>query len=171
VSKQNRPHPNAAPKPATPPATTTKPQTSAPSDRNIEQRRAAYALDKIRKVRDLKGGSQARSAKDYRSYISGFPATILVNGLGQASAAILAQSRGNRESAHKLIYDHLSGWLCGGDPQSPYQRGDLIEQIVTNDQAHYLRAQAEALAVLEWLKRFAVALLSDPSDSDGGGDR
>jgi CRISPR-associated protein Cmr5 len=139
-------------------------------DRNIEQRRAAYALACIRAIEEGKGGSEADLAKNYRSYISGFPATILVNGLGQASASILAQSRG-KETAHKRIYQHLSGWLCGGDPQSPYQRGDLIDHLTRHDQASYLRAQAEALAVLEWLKRFAVAFLSDPSQPDGDAGR
>ena len=172
MSKQQKPHPNAAPKPFNAPSAAPQSQTPTAADRNVEQRRAAYALACIRDVERLKVGEgpKADLPKNYRSYISGFPATILVNGLGQASASILAQSRG-QDTAHKRIYQHLSGWLCGGDPQSPYPKGDLIEHLTHHDQATYLRAQAEALAVLEWLKRFAVAFLSDPSDADVDDDR
>jgi CRISPR-associated protein Cmr5 len=168
VSQHRNPHPNAAK--GTPSAAPAQPANKAPegaADRNIEQRRAAYALARIREIEALKSatGDKGKIAKMYRSYVSGFPAAILVNGLGQASATILAQSRGT-DTAHKRIYEHLSGWLCGGDPQSPYERGDLIEQLVRHDQARYLRAQAEALALLEWLKRFAVAFLNDPNEPD-----
>jgi CRISPR-associated protein Cmr5 len=127
----------------------------------IELRRAAKALEAIKNLRmeaERAGGLQ-KEAGDYVSYVSGFPATILTNGLGQAAASLLAQSKGKR-SAHRILYDHLSDWLCGGDPQAPYPAGDLLERMVEHDQRRYLRAQAEALAYLDWLKRLAVALLA-----------
>jgi CRISPR-associated protein Cmr5 len=36
---------------------------------------------------------------------------------------------------------------------------DLLEAITGQDEAHYLRAQAEALAWLEWHKKFCRAWL------------
>ncbi len=131
--------------------------------RSIEQRRAAHALRVVRAIRD--GDRKFHSS--YRSYVSELPAAILTNGLGQAAATLLAQAKEPRD-AHRLLFDHLEAWLCGGDEESPYAKGDLLEALVENDQRTYLRAQAEALAYLEWVKKFAVAFLAKEKENAGG---
>lgn len=118
------------------------------SEQTLAQRRAKHALECINSL----GGA---SYGNYRSYVSGLPANILMSGLGQAAATMRAGS----QPGHKQLYDHLSGWLCGGDEESPYQDGDLLKNITTHDEDHYLHAQAEAMAYLEWLKKFATAFL------------
>ncbi|MCA3749636.1 MAG: type III-B CRISPR module-associated protein Cmr5 [Rubrobacter sp.] len=121
--------------------------------RTLEQRRAADALAKIERLREAGRDKYG----NYKSYVSSLPAAILANGLGQAVATV--KSRKDRRGYPEL-YEHLSGWLCGGDAESPYPPGKgLLESITEHSQDDYLRAQAEALAYLTWLKKFADAFL------------
>lgn len=132
----------------------------------LEQTRARHALDKMRGIqRDYPEEVQQK----FVSYVESLPATILANGLGQAAATLLAQAKGDERDAHYLLYQALQDWLCRNDPQAPY-RGEtkLMDAIVNHDRTTYLRAQAEALAWLEWLKKFAVAFFKKQEIESGG---
>ena len=127
------------------------------SDKTLAQRRAAHALKSINAIKDIEHGN-------YKSYVSGFPANILMSGLGQAAATLCA----GKKEGHKLLYSHLSDWLCGADEDSPYPADKdssnrknyiLLENITKYDEDVYLHAQNEAMAYLEWLKKFATAFL------------
>lgn len=125
---------------------------------SMEQRRARHALAHINSLATCGQASYG----NYIAYVKALPATILSNGLGQAMATLLAAAKGRAEDPHKRLYDHVSGWLCGDDPAAdvPYPGADdLIKAITTNEEPAYLRAQAEALAYLTWLKKFAAAYL------------
>ena len=126
------------------------------SERTLAQRRAADAL---KKVKDLE---RRKNYGNYKSYVSGLPANILMSGLGQAAATL----RAGGKAGHLKLYEHLSSWLCGGDEDSPYPQGDLLEHITKHKEDKYLHAQGEAMAYLEWLKKFAVALLKDGKEKD-----
>ena len=131
------------------------------ADRTLAQRRAADAYEKI----ELVSKRDAEFQKRYRSYVAGLPAMIVMSGLGQALATLLSQSKGNKDS-HRLLYDHLAQWLGRPDPEAPYPNAakadtkHLMEEIMANSQDSYLHAQAEAMAYLEWLKKFAQAFLA-----------
>lgn len=131
---------------------------------NLDQRRAAHALAKVRKQR-----KHLRRC-DYLSYAKALPAAILQNGLGQAMATLLAAAKSNVDDPHFLLYRDLEDWLCRDDEDAPYRGAQgLLEAITTKDQRHYLRAQAEAQGYLNWLKKIAAAHLDvDPRD-DGDG--
>ena len=129
--------------------------SGSPAMRTNDQRRAAAALEAVRSVR----AGDAKIAADYRSYVAALPASILSNGLGQAVATLLAQARG-KDTAHRRLYEHLSAWLCGGDRDSPYPVGCLLDHLTEHDQQAYVHAQGEALAYLDWLKKFATAFLA-----------
>lgn len=124
------------------------------SEQTLAQRRARHALERIKALENTSYGH-------YKSYVSALPATILMNGLGQAAATVRAGS----QPGYEQLYDHLSGWLCGGDAESPYPEGDLLTNITTHHEDHYLHAQAEAMAYLEWLKKFATAFLEKVGES------
>lgn len=132
------------------------------SELTLGQQRARHALDCIK-------GIQGQRYGKYQSYVKSLPATILNCGLGQAAAMLLSSAKlgktGRNEDnrAYETLYNHLSDWLCRDDPNgnAPYPKGDLMEAIVGNDQEQYMHAQVEALAYLEWLKKFAVALLKE----------
>jgi CRISPR-associated protein Cmr5 len=125
--------------------------------------RARAALQAIDSLKDTGYGN-------YVSYVEGLPATILQNGLGQALATLLAgakltepaNKRSDDERAHETLYRQTQAWLCrpGGDAPYPDQI-DLMHAITQADEDAYLRAQAEALAYLRWLKKFAVAFLKE----------
>lgn len=127
--------------------------------RTLEQIRAADALTRVRSIEETFGGDREKADK-FASYVESLPATILANGLGQAAATLLAQAKGNHGDPHYKLYSFLEDWLCRDASEAPYRlANDLMEAIVTNDRQVYLHAQAEALAWLEWLKKFAVAFL------------
>jgi CRISPR-associated protein Cmr5 len=110
------------------------------------------------------------------------PALIMTNGLGQTLAFFWAKSKGKDNIAEGLLYQHLQQWLIGNeaDFHKPYKKSAttkssdldlnataeakaspaLIDAITTGDSATYLRATAEALAFLNWLKNFAAGLQS-----------
>ncbi|MEO3430169.1 type III-B CRISPR module-associated protein Cmr5 [Pelagibius sp. CAU 1746] len=134
---------------------------------SLAQKRAGHALDQIQKMhrKDEYG--------NYVAYVKALPAAIIMSGLGQALA--MEKARGPETKTDKVsrghanLYYHLNTWLCKDWQDSPYSRGsDVLEEITRKSEADYIRAQAEALAYLEWLKKFAVATLRDPGNVDGG---
>lgn len=124
--------------------------------RTSEQLRAANALARVSELTGEPDGFKKR----YRAYVDRLGPTILMNGLGQALATERAAAGHNpgddQKRAHNELYASLQRWLCrdGG----VYPKGqDLLEALMGNDEAHYLQAQAEALAWLEWHKKFCRA--------------
>jgi CRISPR-associated protein Cmr5 len=138
--------------------------------RTLEQKRAEHAL---RKIREIDNETADGLGSSYQRYVESLPATIVMNGLGQACAILLAHSNGNssREKAYRLLYDHLEEWLCQSENAVYRSEASLIDAIVKNDQQSYVRAQAEALAYLDWLKKFAQAFLKQkPASAAGASD-
>ncbi|OAT80421.1 type III-B CRISPR module-associated protein Cmr5 [Desulfotomaculum copahuensis] len=131
--------------------------------RTLEQKRAAHALEKVEQIKKLHEDEQ----KKYSSYVKSLPAAILMNGLGQAAAGLLARAKGKPEDMHAMLFAHLEEWLCRKNENSPYQGGEgLIVAITARDRNAYLRAQVEALAWLQWLKKFATAYLKQPEGDE-----
>lgn len=126
------------------------------NNQTMEQIRAHDAYQKVQTIK----GSDAQSK--YLTCVQGLPATIIMNGLGQACATLLSSG----EAAQRSVYNHLKDWLCANSTATaantaPYAgEADLMTAIINNDQNSYLRAQVEALAWLQWLKKFATAYLA-----------
>ena len=121
--------------------------------RTLEQRRAAHALAR---VRELDRHSPAFKTR-YRSYVDRLGPSIVMNGLGQAlateRAAAGAKPKKDDEKAHDELYKSLGTWLCQRE-DGIYKAGqDLLQELMEHDESSYLRAQAEALAWLEWHKK------------------
>lgn len=138
-----------------------KRETASPP---LDLLRAKDALGKIDslKAEALKGNGYG----NYVSYVEALPAAILQNGLGQALATLLAGAklakpeRKDDEKAYEKLYFQIHGWLCRNDEEAPYRgKENLMEAIVGGDEDAYICAQAETLAYLPWLKKFAVAFL------------
>ena|SRR5208282_3432075 len=121
------------------------------STQTLSQRRARHALGRIHERKQ----TEPKTYGNYVSHSRSLPAAILMNGLGQACATLLAKSED-----HRLLYNDLQSWLCGDDSSAPFRnRPNLMDAITQGDQPSYLRAQAEALSYLVWLKKFANAYL------------
>lgn len=115
----------------------------------LEQQRATKAWELVSQVKE--------NAKEYNSWVKKVPVLILMNGLGQTLAFLKSKSNHEKE----LLYDHLSAWLMTQMSWSPQaqQKNDLLERLIHESSANYRRATIEALAFLNWLKRFADTLL------------
>ncbi|NLU33508.1 MAG: type III-B CRISPR module-associated protein Cmr5 [Wolinella succinogenes] len=124
--------------------------------KTIEQERAADALKGIKNA--IANGVRR---KEFVSYASGFPMMIHTNGLGQA----VAFYAGKKEKEYKELLNMLKEWLASTD--RPFAgEPDLLNAITNNNMQTYMLAQAEAMAYLVWVKKFAKALID--TDSKGG---
>lgn len=154
----------------------------------IQQERAKFALTRVLQAKqDLESQKQdddkkdsknqeqeadnknrAKKAKDeYKSHASALPAMIHINGLGQAAAFYKSKGKGDKDKPHEMLYQLLSDWLTKKRPNEstqPYtnnQDKDLIQCIVESDMHQYRLAQAEAQALMDWVKKFAKAYMED----------
>ena len=118
---------------------------------SIEQQRAKYALEQ---VKEFLGRSTTTAAdkKEWKTRANEIPAMIQKNGLGQTVAFYLAKG-----GVHKEMYLLLSKWLCTEQRIYSNNSADLITGITTGDMRAYRRAQAEAQALLLWVKKFSRA--------------
>lgn len=116
----------------------------------IQQQRAEFALEKVEGF--LRGNSNGKEQKEYKSYASSLPSMIHNNGLGQAAA--FYKSKGGR---HEDLYKLLSEWLK--KEGQPFQGKELLKGITTSNMETYQRAQAEAQALIIWVKQFSKALI------------
>lgn len=62
-----------------------------------------------------------------------------------------------KDDAHRRLYHNLHLWLCRQNCGVYPGASDLLAAIVAGEESHYLRAQAEAIAWLEWHKKFCRA--------------
>ncbi|WP_048602202.1 type III-B CRISPR module-associated protein Cmr5 [Rubeoparvulum massiliense] len=159
------------------------------SKSSLEQERSRHSLTKIEEIQT----KYRYCAKEYAEYVERLPANILMNGLGQALAQLLAASKRssknspqdssteqeklNKESPYYLLYRHLEEWLCEKNEYSPYYQTkeeyeddkeiELLQALIRHDQRHYQLAQIEALQWLEWHKKLAITYLKamDPEES------
>ncbi|PID64640.1 MAG: type III-B CRISPR module-associated protein Cmr5 [Gammaproteobacteria bacterium] len=114
----------------------------------IQQERAKFALERIQKAITDPSVNQT----EYGSYAASLPAMIHTNGLGQAAAFF--KSKGG---THERLYQLLSDWL--GKENQPFAGKQLLEGITTSDMQTYRLAQAEAQALMDWVKKFAKAYM------------
>ena len=124
----------------------------------LQQQRAKHALVYVKEAKQKYQENKELEEK-FVATAKDIPASIRINGLGQAMASLQAQAKSNQEDPLLSIFNALQGWLCRDKPEAPYRSTfpDLMRSIVEGDRASYLFAQAEALAYLEWYKKFAVA--------------
>lgn len=141
---------------------------------SLSQQRAQHALAQIKQLQST------NNFGNYVSFVKALPANILRNGLGQAMAMerMGATRSGDTGRGHQLLCEHMEEWLFQRRGERIFQSAwqanprpsHLIDAIVhsSTTEEEYTRAQAEALAYLEWLKKFAVAFLSLPTPTNGG---
>lgn len=124
----------------------------------FEQLRAANALQRVTELRS----KSEKFRKSYRAYVDRLSPAIVMNGLGQALATERAAAGApphtdDDKKAHHELYRSLQNWLCRQNEGIYPGQADLLEALMTHDEAFYLRAQTEALAWLLWHKKFCRA--------------
>jgi len=127
------------------------------AENSLEQKRAASALKVVRDIEKEEYNGK------FRSYVERLPASIVMNGLGQAMTSELAAAGRSEEGksdgkAHKRLFDEIQRWLIK-ERKIFSDESDLISAIVNGTQDQYVIAQAEVLKYLEWIKKFSQAFL------------
>ena len=122
----------------------------------LEQGRAAYAYLAAEE------GAKLDKKKEYKSYVKKMPMLIKVNGLGAAIAFAFAKGSKNG-SAQKndpwgLLYTQLEDWLRQKGALK-MEQNPLAKVLTSSESATYRAATIEVLALLNWMKRFADALI------------
>lgn len=118
--------------------------------RMMTQKRADFALKKTLAALNTVEKNKLKPLS------AGAPSIIIQNGLGQTLAFWLA--KGSKE--HSAMFRIVSDWLKQTDEKSfgnCSEPKDFIEKLADIDQREFRKNQAEALAVLEWVKRFVAA--------------
>jgi CRISPR-associated protein Cmr5 len=113
----------------------------------MQQQRAAFALERVKA--DL---NETQNKSEYKSQASALPFMIHANGLGQTAAFYYSKGKG----AHRQLYKLLSDWLTKESGVFNHQT-DLLKAITETEMETYLLAQAEAMKLMEWVKKFATA--------------
>lgn len=133
--------------------------------RTLEQERAQFAYQKIKEISEESHDLQ----KKYLSYIKSSATLILTNGLGNTLAFYLSKAKvpyDDRDFENKLkeckdgekayckLYLHITEWLrkqgYGG-----------ITWIISSDSIQVFQATREALCLINWMKKFAEAMLKE----------
>lgn len=118
-----------------------------------EQQRSAFALQRINDF----GTNGVR--KEDANFIVGTPTMILTNGIAQTMAFLLSKG----EERCTRVFTILKEWLSQEIKALPNNANNhqFLAQFASLEQNDYLRAQQEALALLQWLKRYARAFQAE----------
>jgi CRISPR-associated protein Cmr5 len=112
--------------------------------RTQEQKRAARAWENVREV------VGHEKAKEYSQLSKGAPADIQTFGLGQTLAFWNAKG----ETHHLNLLNHVSAWVL--EQMKVTGSTSLLDWLINRASTDdYRRATTEAIAFLNWVKRFA----------------
>lgn len=129
---------------------------------SLAQLRAQHALAAV--------GELAKKTPDsygnYLGYVKALPSNIRSLGLGQALAFALTKAESDLKKPYGLLYAHVTGWVCKQRIYSGATPATFMQALTSGTQDQYLHAQIEAMAYLEWLKKFAVAQLKAQTGAD-----
>lgn len=124
--------------------------------KTLEQQRAQRAWTCVQEVTNRPPDFK----KKYGSLARKVPMLVLTNGLGQTLAFLRAKGKNDPADEHTILFHHLSDWVLSQvAPHTGTGNQDLLQWVLHNDSVAYRRATTEALAFLNWLKRFAEAEL------------
>jgi len=128
--------------------------------RLAEQERAKFAYERVQKRREEGGGEKGDLAGKYRQLVVGLPAMIQQCGLGQTMAFLASKAK----DQHAMALGDLEEWL-----RRDYAKGEdgVLKALMDGDSRAYRMATSEALAYLQWLKRFAEAAIERPEREEG----
>lgn len=132
----------------------------------IQQQRAAYALQQV-----LKAKAQLPEAiqKRFKAYSNSLPAMIQMNGIGQALAFAYQKSNGDKDEniGWKMLFNALGEWLLQREIWGKQvANANVVKVLAEGSQEQYQLAQAEAQALLSWVKDFARAEISAEATED-----
>ncbi|RMG90568.1 MAG: type III-B CRISPR module-associated protein Cmr5 [Candidatus Dadabacteria bacterium] len=131
--------------------------------KRLEQIRAGFAWEKVNEVKG-RGGFD-----EYVGLVKKMPALIGTNGLGQALAFLVQKAgldqngRIKGDKPHGWLFEHIEAWLRAEERphRGPFHgsgRDNVLVDLMESDSATYLRATADAVGFLNYLRLFAAGL-------------
>lgn len=135
----------------------------------LEQGRAAYAYDCAEHA-----ANSLNKPKEYKAYVKKMPALIKTNGLGATMAFAFSKgARGgkvNPKDPWGLLYTQIEDWLLHKDVKQlvTFEKGRIAQFLTTTKSCTYRLVTVEVLALLNWLRRFADALIEGDSTGNDG---
>lgn len=138
---------------------------AAVPERSIQQERAHFALSLVDKVTREDGSVQ----KCFKAYANSLPAMIQMNGVGQALAFAWQKSCGQKKdesAAWGLLFGGVSDWLLNHRKIWGECPDGVLAALTGGSQHQYQLAQAEAQALLAWIKEFARARIAGDYEVD-----
>lgn len=141
-------------------------------ERMLDDGRAKFAYDC---VVEAKSKLQGEAILKYKSYAKKVPMLIKTNGLGPTAAFMYSKSKSDESKKDPwwLIYSQLTEWITiqeilssqernGSrgytDSKTPVCQG-IADDLTRVDSHEYRLATREALALLNWLRRFAEGMI------------
>ncbi len=147
--------------------------------RALEQERAKFAFKKVSEVKK----QDKKVQEKYSSYIEKTPTMILTNGLGATLAFYLSKLEKPIDDvnyrninpkdystpdaiAYAYLYKHISTWLAEGSGENGIFKGltkgtDPLKYIMESSTIDVAMLTDETLAILNWMKKFAKAMLEE----------
>ena len=120
----------------------------------ISQKRSRFALEQLERI---------PVNKDFANLTAGLPAMILGNGFGHALAFLISKATKDGQLSvkekHYAAFAIIARWLKERGIIPDDEPKPLLTNLSAMSQEQYLRAQDEALLVLEWVKRYANSAL------------
>lgn len=145
-----------------------------PENKEIKEREIKQYIDegKIGSKISEKDFKEAKEkfAKEYKSNVKKVPMHIKTNGLGASCAFMLSKAK-KENNPWQLVYQQLQKWFlednkfCKHKPEGEKEiildgkNTDLVKFLVQIDSSHYRAMTVEALALFNWLRRFAEGLI------------
>jgi CRISPR type III-B/RAMP module-associated protein Cmr5 len=112
----------------------------------LAQKRATFSFNKIKDILE----------KDYSSFLSSVPSTILKNGLLQTLS--LYYSKKERDEKIKFLLEVIKDWLNENNNTNFTDVSSMILEISKADFKEYIKYQAEVLKLCEWMKVYGKTL-------------
>ncbi len=136
--------------------------TSGPT---LDQRRAKHAWEAVQKARGRTGAHGKQDFEKFTTEVKKLSMRIMASGLGQALAFLEA-----KKEVSGLLAE-LSDWVVERRGIRSGGAGSLLRAVIEGDSDLLRRATDEALAYLQWLKRFVDAenLAGDPAEGSARG--
>jgi len=142
--------------------------------RTLDQKRSDFALKKVMEM-NWKQSSNDDEKNEIKALTSSIPSMIKQMGIGLTMAFLLSKAGTsvkesgsvNNKNKYRIVVNIIKEWLGykSGDIDNSYLLGlnsnlsdeDFIKKLNDVDQFQYMTIQNEAIAIMEWVKKYTVA--------------
>ena len=127
--------------------------------KTIEQGRATYAFESVRKISE---NSSKKLKDNYKSAAKDLSVLIKTNGLGQTLAFMKSKSGTEAGKGYEILYEQIGTWLQTKDVKGLVaSEAELVLAVIELESHVYRQVTVETLALLNWMRRFVDGLIEN----------